>query len=56
MVVGCVLHPVFRMFLVGNEEIGEYFDFIYFFYGLKVIIPDYMQCVFGAILRSAGLE
>ncbi|KAL4454328.1 hypothetical protein ABPG74_012285 [Tetrahymena malaccensis] len=56
MIVGVLLHPVFRSFLVTSEEIGYYYDICYNIYIFGYIIPDYIQCIFGAILRSAGLE
>jgi len=56
MGVGALLHPLFRKFLVINEDIGFYYDIVYNIYVFGYIITDYLQCILGAILRSAGRE
>ena len=35
---------------------GVYFDISYKLYIFGFIIPDYLQCILGAILRSIGME
>lgn len=56
IVVGILMHPLFQSLLVISEGMGHYFDILYNLYIFGYILPDYFQCIFGTILRSAGLE